>query len=430
METRLTFFRQSGWLVVATVASGVFMTATQIVASRWMDPGEWGLWLALLRIYLLMSIPSAGLQIIFAQQTAAAVTLPQHHQLAHTVRSTLKATFIFWLLLAVVAYAGTQHWMGLLKISRPAAWHCTLLIGLASLWSPLVRGILQGQQNFLGLGWVLILDGVGRFVMVWIILAFGGQAAGGMAGALFGTGLAIVVGGWLIRELLREPGAPIDWRPWLRRTVPLTLAIGSVQFMMIVDVPYVRSVFPVDQTETGYMPAALIGLAMITLLLPMSAVMFPKIVRSAALTQTTRALEQALIGTALLGVAAASACVLFPKLPLQIIFFGKPDFWAAAPLVPWFTWCTAAADSGQCADLESDRPGAVWHRLSGHRHRAGVWPDPAPGQTPSAGARTAGRLPRGAPDPGRIQPAATVGGRLVHFSRSGPERGAGALSFP
>lgn len=339
METRLTFFRQSGWLVVATVASGVFMTATQIVASRWMDPGEWGLWLALLRIYLLMSIPSAGLQIIFAQQTAAAVTLPQHHQLAHTVRSTLKATFIFWLLLAVVAYAGTQHWMGLLKISRPAAWHCTLLIGLASLWSPLVRGILQGQQNFLGLGWVLILDGVGRFVMVWIILAFGGQAAGGMAGALFGTGLAIVVGGWLIRELLREPGAPIDWRPWLRRTVPLTLAIGSVQFMMIVDVPYVRSVFPVDQTETGYMPAALIGLAMITLLLPMSAVMFPKIVRSAALTQTSRALEQALIGTALLGVAAASACVLFPKLPLQIIFFGKPDFWAAAPLVPWFTWC-------------------------------------------------------------------------------------------
>lgn len=60
METRLTFFRQSGWLVVATVASGVFMTATQIVASRWMDPGEWGLWLALLRIYLLMSIPWRG----------------------------------------------------------------------------------------------------------------------------------------------------------------------------------------------------------------------------------------------------------------------------------------------------------------------------------------------------------------------------------
>ncbi|MFN2164680.1 MAG: hypothetical protein ACK2U9_00285 [Anaerolineae bacterium] len=62
------------------------MTATQIVASRWMEPAEYGLWFALLRIYLLMSIPSAGLQIIFAQQTAAAVTPQQlaelHIQLA------------------------------------------------------------------------------------------------------------------------------------------------------------------------------------------------------------------------------------------------------------------------------------------------------------------------------------------------------------
>jgi O-antigen/teichoic acid export membrane protein len=95
MESRLTFFRQSGWLVIATVASGVFMTATQIVASRWMEPGEYGLWFTLLRVYLFMSIPSAGLQIIFAQQTAAAIAPHQHHQLARTVRATLKATFIF-----------------------------------------------------------------------------------------------------------------------------------------------------------------------------------------------------------------------------------------------------------------------------------------------------------------------------------------------
>jgi O-antigen/teichoic acid export membrane protein len=339
MESRLTFFRQSGWLVVATVASGIFMTATQIVANRWMEPGEWGLWLALLRIYLLMSIPSAGLQVIFAQQTAAAVSPELQHRLARTVRTTLKATFLFWLAVALVAFIGTPYWMGLLKITRPAAWHCTLLIGLASLWLPLVRGILQGQQNFLGLGWVLMLDGVGRLVMVWIILAFGGQAAGGMVGALCGTGVAIGLGGWLIRGLLRVPGEAVDWTPWLRKTVPLTLAIGSVQFMMIVDVPYIQSVFPASQTATGYMPAALIGLAMTTMLLPMAAVMFPKVVRSAALTQRTSALEHAFAGTALLGAALAGACVLFPKLPLQIIFFGKPEFWAAAPLVPWIAWC-------------------------------------------------------------------------------------------
>jgi O-antigen/teichoic acid export membrane protein len=339
MESRLTFFRQSGWLVIATVASGVLMTATQIVASRWMDPGEYGLWFALLRIYLLMSIPSAGLQIVFAQQTAAAVTPERQHQLARAIRRILQVTFLFWLAVALVAFLGTAYWMEVLKISRPAAWHCTLLIGLASLWLPLARGILQGQQNFSSLGWVLILDGAGRFAMVWLILAFGGQAAGGMAGALLGSGMAIVFGGWLMRGLLFARGEPMDWRPWLRKTLPLTLAIGSMQCMMIVDVPYVQSVFPAVHTATEYMPAAMIGLALVTFLLPLSAVMFPKIVRSAALTQDTRALAHAFWGTAWLGGAAVGACLLFPKLPLQIIYFGKPEFWAAAPLVPWFAGC-------------------------------------------------------------------------------------------
>ena len=72
MESKTAFFRQSGWLVVATVSGGVFMTATQVVANRWMTQEEYSIWFALLRVFLLMSIPSAGLQIVFAQQAAAA----------------------------------------------------------------------------------------------------------------------------------------------------------------------------------------------------------------------------------------------------------------------------------------------------------------------------------------------------------------------
>jgi hypothetical protein len=229
--------------------------------------------------------------------------------------------------------------MTLLKISQPAALWITVLIGLASLWSPVLKGVLQGQQNFLGLGWVLILDGVGRFAAVWVILALGGQSAGGMTGALLGQGTSLLLGAWLIRRLLVEPGQRVDWRPWLRRTVPLTLGIGSIQFMSNADVVYVQGVFPAEQTVFGYMPAAMIGLALVTFVTPLAAVMFPKVVRSAALTQDTRALELALGATALLGGGAAFACTLFPKLPLQIIFFSKPQYWAAAPLVPWFTWC-------------------------------------------------------------------------------------------
>jgi O-antigen/teichoic acid export membrane protein len=337
-ESHTTFFRQSGWLVVATVSSGVFMTATQVVANRWMSREEYSIWFALLRIFLLMSIPSAGLQIVFAQQTAAAVTDEQYRLLARTVRATLRATFVIWLVMAAVALVGWSHWIALLKIKNPAALGVTVAIGLASLWSPVVKGVLQGLQNFLGLGWVLIIDGVGRFAAIALILWLGGQAAGGMTGALVGQGVSVLVGAWLIRHLLRSPGERAAWGPWLRGVVPLTLGIGVVQFMSNADVVFVQGVFTVDQTFL-YMPAAMIGLALVTFTGPLAAVMFPKVVRSVALTQDTRALRQALAATAFLGAAAAIACTLLPRLPLRIIYFSKPEYWQAAPLVPWFVWC-------------------------------------------------------------------------------------------
>jgi O-antigen/teichoic acid export membrane protein len=340
-DSHTTFFRQSGWLVVATVSGGVFMMATQVVANRWMSPTEYGVWVTLLRVYLLMSIPTTGLQTVFAQQTAAAVTDRQHRELARTVRATLQATFVIWLGIALVAFAGQRQWMGQLKIANPAALWVTVLIGLASLWSPLVRGVLQGRQNFLGLGWVLILDGVGRFAAIVVILQLGGQAAGGMTGALIGQGASLLVGLGLIGRLLRERGEPVTWRPWLRRVVPLTLGVGSVLFLSNADVIFIQSVFAADKAQTaacGYMPAAIIGLALVTFTMPLAAVMFPKVVRSAALAQDTRALRLALGATALLGGLGALACTVLPWLPLRIIYFSRPEYWVAAPLVPWFAW--------------------------------------------------------------------------------------------
>ena len=336
-ESHTTFFRQSGWLVVATASGGFFMMATQIVANRWMQPVEYGIWFTLLRIFLLMSIPSIGWQIIFAQQTAAAVSDLQHRQLGRTLRATFQATFLIWLVMAAVALLGQRHWIALLKISNPAALWVTILIGLASLWSPIVRGILQGQQNFRGLGWVLIVDGVGRFTAILLILLLGGQAAGGMTGALVGQGISVFIGGWLIRRVLAKQGERMDWRPWLRRAVPLTLGFGSLQFMSNADVIYVQSVFSAAQTPF-YAPAAMIGLALLTFAGPMSSVMFSKVVRSAALTQDTRALRHALGATALLCGLSALACTILPWLPVRIIYFSRPEYWTATPLVPWFAW--------------------------------------------------------------------------------------------
>lgn len=337
-HSKLTFFRQSGWLVLATLAGGVFMTAVHVVVSRRMDPAEYGVFFTLLRVYLLMGIPAAGLQTVFTQQTAAALDQPAQARLHHTTRAVLAGIFVLWLLMALATAWFQDGWIRSLKITNPAALWVTVVVGLLLLWLPVLRGLLQGRQDFFGFGWVQILDGVGRFVAIVVIVGLGGQAAGGMTGAFIGQLVSLAVALWLVRDVLRGAGSGFVWKAWLRRVIPLTLGPGVILVMSNTDVVFVQAAFSSDITPTRYMPAAMIGLAFLTFTMPLAWVMFPKVARSAALTQRSSALGLALGGTATLCLLAALASTFLPKLPLQIIYFGNPKFWQAAPLVPWFAW--------------------------------------------------------------------------------------------
>jgi O-antigen/teichoic acid export membrane protein len=334
---RLTFFRQTGWMVLATGLMGLFMTATQMVAARWMEPGEYAVWFALLRVYLLLGIPSIGLQTVFAHQAAASLDPASQERLHATVRAVLRVTFLLWLAVAVATFLAHGWLLRTLKIANPAALWITLAIGLVSLWAPVIRGLVQGHQRFAVLGWALILDGVGRFTAVLLIVLAGGQAAGGMAGALLGQVLAVVLCLRVVWSDLSGPGAGFDWGPWLRQVGPITAATGTVLFLSTADVVYVQSLFPLEQSQR-YVPAAMIGLALTTFGVPIAAVMFPKVARSTALARGSKAMPLALAATLGGGALAALACTAFPEVPLRLIFFGKPLYWQAAPLVPWFAW--------------------------------------------------------------------------------------------
>ena len=222
-------------------------------------------------------------------------------------------------------------------ITRPALLWITVFIGLAMLWWPVLQGVLQGRQNFLWLGWLQIFNGVGRFLAVLVFVTLlGWNAVGAVTAALIGFWAAVGLALWQTGDILREPGAPVDWRGWLARVIPLSLGLGASQFVMAADQLVVQSVF--DKSVTGFYGAAgTIGRALVFFTIPMVAVMFPKIVRSAALAEDTSVMKQALGVTALMGGGAALACTLFPKLPLWLMY--EPEYLQVAPLVPWFAWC-------------------------------------------------------------------------------------------
>ena len=333
--SKSVFFRQSGWMIIATVVSGLAMLGVHPFAKKIPD-AEYGVLGLLLAVLNCMSIPSIGLQMVFVQQTAAALTDDAKRRLTGTARGVLLGTFVLWVLLAAGVFVFHRPILERWKIGNPAALSLTVLAGLGALWSPVFGGILQGRQNFMWLGWASILNGLGRLAGVAVIvLLFKGYAAGMVGGIVIGIGISLGTYVWHTRPVWTGPRAPFAWKPWFARVLPLTFGFGAFQFMFSADPLFVQAYFDGDQTGF-YIAAGTLSRALVAFTGPVVGVMFPKIVRSVASAEKTDVMSLTLIITAVLAAFGAVALSLIAPWLLTLIY--KDSYKAALPLLPWFAW--------------------------------------------------------------------------------------------
>jgi O-antigen/teichoic acid export membrane protein len=329
---RAAFFRQSGWLMIANVAAGVLMWAVHFLF-RATGPEEYGLFVTF--VGLAMCIPNAPLQMVMAQQTAKALATRQTGELAGMTRMVWLGTSLLWLIGVAVVLVFQHDILVRWKVSNPAGLWITMLVLLLALWMPLFQGVLQGQQNFLWLGWSAMSQGIGRLgIAALAVLAFGGLAAGMMTGVLAGMIATNLIAIWQTRALWRAPARPFDWRSLLRQVVPLMLGSGVVQFLFMADIMFVKTYFP--GTQAGYYDSAgTYSRALMWLVLPLATVMFPRIVHSSAKAEKTNILGMVLAGTAILSIVGAIALSLLGPIVIRFIN-GEECFKAASPLLSWY----------------------------------------------------------------------------------------------
>ncbi len=330
---RAAFFRQSGWLMFANVAAGVLMWAVHFLLRK-TGPEEYGLFVTFLG--LAMCIPNAPLQMVMAQQTAKALATNKTGELAGMTRMVWLGTFLLWLIGVVVVLVLQDDIRDRWKVSNPAALWITVLVLLFALWMPLFQGMLQGQQNFLWLGWSAMSQGFGRLAVAALaVLAFGGLAAGMMTGVLAGMIAATLIPVWQTRSLWRAPAQPFDWRSLLPQVLPLMVGSAVVQFLFMADIMFVKTYFPAAQA--GYYDSAgTLSRALMWLVLPMATVMFPRIVHSSAKAEKTNILGLVLGGTAALSIVGAIALSLLGPIVIRIASGDEQCVKVASSLLPWY----------------------------------------------------------------------------------------------
>jgi O-antigen/teichoic acid export membrane protein len=331
---RASFFRQSGWLMFTTIAGGGFMTAVHFLSKR-IPEEEYGQFVAFLSVA--MFIPAMPLQMVLAEQTARARALHREHQLSGLIRAMWLGTFLVWLAAVAVVLLFQHSIMAQWNISNPAAIWLTLPVLLFTAWVPMFSGVLQGQQNFLWLGWSQISQGVGRLaIATFAVLVLHYYAPGMVLGILGGLTVALFLAIWPTRSLWLSSPEAFEWRSLLRQIIPLTLGFGAYQFLLTADTMVARACFS-GKVSAFYGSAGTLARASMWLVGPLAAVMFPKIVHAKAKGEKSDLMGLVLLGTVIL--AAGGATGLWVLRPWVVPFMFKDNYvQPAAVLLPWYAW--------------------------------------------------------------------------------------------
>ncbi|MGB0581524.1 MAG: lipopolysaccharide biosynthesis protein [Limisphaerales bacterium] len=333
LESKKSFFRQSGWMVISTFLMGVCMLGIHPLCKK-LSNAEYEIALTMLSILQLMSIPAGALQMAFARQTSAAITEGEQKDLAGTFHAIMKFGTVVWLLFFLFV-AWRMDWiLATLRLTNPAGVWCTCAAGLTLFWWAVAIGVVQGRQNFLWYGFASIFNGFGRIgIALAAVLYLGWGGSGIMFAAWMGLTVSALTVLWHSRDLFTHAANKVKWNRWLADIVPLVMAGAIIQIFMSVDRIIVKARLP-SGFMADYGVASTLVLGMVGFIGPIAAVMFPKIVRSARLEEKSNALSLTVLTTAVVSIAGAIALSFLAPIMIEIGFDKK--FLGIKPLVPWY----------------------------------------------------------------------------------------------
>jgi O-antigen/teichoic acid export membrane protein len=331
---RSSFFRQSGWLMIANIGGGALMWAVHFLTG-FLKQGQYGDFGAFLAF--LMLLPNIPLQMTLTQQTAKALANNTERQLSAIIRMFLLGSALIWLVGFVVVLCFQNSILAHLKVTDPSGVWVTMVIVLFALWLPMFWGMLQGQQNFLWLGWSMISNAVGRFsIAALAVIVFHAGATGMMVGVLVGFLAAIGLAGWNSRRLLLAPPQPFDRRGLLRQVIPMLVAFIGFQILFTADTILVKDFFPKADADY-YVGAGTLSRALLWLVLPLASVMFPRLVHSDTKSQKSNLMGMVLLGTAILSIVGALGLALLGPVVVPMIPGAfKNNAAQICALLPWY----------------------------------------------------------------------------------------------
>ena len=326
LDLKETLFGAFGIMMVAILLANAIHYLFNIVMNRMLGTAAYGDLYSLLAIFLIATMGVMSIQTVITKYIADFEVEGETDKIRILVRSFSKWLLVTGGVIIIISAAVAWPLYRLLKLESP---FFILILGAsiaATFYLTLPFGILQGKQQFIGLGGANIANAVVRLlsavVLVWLGLGVYGALGAGIVGAVVVS--CVVV--YLFRDILKG-GAPEvqDFRPTetLRYLVPVFTAMFFIILLTQIDVVIVKALFSRDAAG-HYSYAALAGKAVLFLPEGISLVMFPRVSELRAKGEPTRrVLVLSLLAVAVLVTAIAGFYAIFPGFTAYIFAGGK-----------------------------------------------------------------------------------------------------------
>ncbi|MFP4466617.1 MAG: oligosaccharide flippase family protein [Candidatus Goldiibacteriota bacterium] len=294
-------------------------------ATRSLGPEGYGILAAMLGLLVIVSMPAVSLQLTLAKKTAVFKAHERFGSIEHLFKKASKWFFFLGVGYFVFFFLTADLLGTFLNIDDKILVYILGMISIASLLMPVVRGILQGLQKFIGLGANLIIDAVLRIVFLFLFIWFGWGVRGAMGASFFSALCAFAAGFAVLSFIFRykeENADVITKRELFKYAFPVFFSMLGLSVLSYLDLIMVKHFY--SREEAGfYAVTSIVGKAF--LFFPGAVVMtlFPKVSEQHELNRDTiKMLYKGLALTAGISAIGIAFCFFLPDFVIWMLAGG------------------------------------------------------------------------------------------------------------
>lgn len=320
---------------IGTFVMAILNFLFHVYVGRVLSPAEYGVFGALMALFLLIALPAGAISTAIMKFTAEANDKKEYKKIGLIRKKIFNKAVFYGIIAFLIIIALSVPLMNYLKLT---SFSSIAIVGFTFIFAmilPVNRGILLGMKKFKEYSINNVIESVSRLVLVIILLTIGFKSNA----AIFVYGLGYLIAFIIIFTQIKETKInkyeskeKINLKPFYY--IMFIVLLSNLFIQAIINVPTLLIKHYASSEFTGFWNAAL-NLARVSLFVTgsIALVMFPEIAEKKEDFHHKKTFRKALALTLIAGFLFAIFVAIFSKLIITILY-GNP-YLPAVPILSW-----------------------------------------------------------------------------------------------